>query len=282
MTRWLISPYFNEAEVFEIRLAELGDWADVIVVAEGNRTFAGTEREYEFPKENRRWEKWAKKIRYVEVDLPLYQDHEGKMAMQPFHSCINGPWLREQGLRGSLVSMMSDLDDDDVVLMSDADEIVRRETVERLERDVFKTPVLCFDLPQHVMYLNWRWPTEVGAVARLVRGSELRKKGVEKIARGGGYPIVNGDNHGWHFAYMGGLDRILYKINQAAHTELRPWAKSVNVSHCLITGQDIFGRYEHQAYSVPLADLPEYVQQNPEQFQLLLGADLHPGGVLVS
>lgn len=281
MTRWLISPYFNEAEVFEIRLAELGDWADVIVVAEGNRTYAGTEREYEFPKEEQRWKPWEEKIRYLQVDLPLFQDFEGRMAMQPFHSCISGPWLREQALRQSLVTAMRDLDDNDVVLMSDADEIVRREVAERMQHDIFKTPVLSFALPQHVMYLNWRWPAEVGAVARFVSGATLRRDGMETIVRGGGYPLVHGQDHGWHFAYMGGLERILYKIRQAAHTELRDWATTTNVSHSLLTGQDIFGRYEHQAYSVPLSDLPAHVQQNPERFGLLLGHELAPGGVLV-
>ena len=281
MTRWLISPYFNEAEVFEIRLAELGDWADVIVVAEGNRSYAGTERDYDFPRHSQRWEPWAEKIRYIEVDLPLYYDHEDKQPMQPFHSCINGPWLREEGLRASLLSAMDDLSDDDVVLASDADEIVRLESVERLERDVFKTPVLCFELPQYVMHLNWRWATEQGAVARLVRGSALRREGVQKIVRGGGHPLVHGKEHGWHFSYMGGLDRMLYKINQAAHIELRDWAKEINITRCLRTGEDMFGRFEHQSYSVPITDLPAYVQRNPERFQLLMGPELAPGGVLV-
>jgi hypothetical protein len=281
VTNWLISPYFNEAEVFEIRLAELGDWADVIVVTEGNRTYAGSEREYDFPKNAKRWKPWADKIRYVEVDLPIYPGGiEGLMPMQAFQSIHNGAWMREQTLRGEAVKLMEDLHSSDPVLISDADEIVRREVVEREARNLYKMGVIRFNLPQHVLYLNWRWQEEQGAVARLAEGKMIRDFGLQAIARGG-YDVLEGEDLGWHFAYMGGPERVLYKIQEAAHIELARYAIEQNVANSYKTGMDLFGRGEFQAYSVEDSALPEYVQKHKTKFKSLMGRDIHMGGVVV-
>lgn len=282
MTNWLISPYFNEAEVYEIRLAELGDWADVIVVTEGNRTYAGAEREYDFPKNAKRWKPWAEKIRYLEVDLPIHPGGiEDLMPQQAFHAIYNGPWAREQTLRGEAIKRMEDLGANDAVLISDADEIVRREVVEREAANLHKVPVIRFNLPQHVMYLNWRWEQEQGAVARLASGREIRLQGIQMVARGD-YSVALGEDMGWHFSYMGGPERVIHKIQQAAHVELARFGNERNVEECYKSGMDLFGRSEFHCYSVETSTLPEYVQKNASKFKSLMGPAIHPGGVLAA
>ena len=283
MTRWLISPYINEAEIFEIRLAELGDWADVIVVVEGNRTYAGSEREYDFPKQSKRWKPWEDKIRYAKIDLPIFPGgSEGLMPGQAFQATNNGAWSREVMLRGSLIKLMEDLHMEDPVLMTDADEIVRREVIEREEENLFKLPgypVVRFALPQHILYLNWRWPVVQGAVARLAHGSIIRQQGLQTIVRGEG-SLVMGEDLGWHLAYMGGPERVKYKIQQAAHIELARYGTDANIAHSYETGMDLFGRHEFQAYSVDTSCLPEYVQKNSSKFKKLMGPDIHAGGII--
>ena len=94
MTRFLVFPYFNEAEVVEIKLAEMEPWYDAVVIVEGNRTYAGAMREYDFP--NHDWSRWEGKIRYKQIELPLFPGVEGVQPAQAFEATPNGAWFREE------------------------------------------------------------------------------------------------------------------------------------------------------------------------------------------
>jgi len=269
--RWLVFPYFNEAEVVEIKLAEMESWFDAVVIVEGNRTYAGAERELDFQKHD--WSRWEGKIRYKAIDLPLFPGFEGLQPSQDFTAVANGAWLREEYLRNSPLSLMPDLEDDDVVLLTDADEIVKPDVLRRLESYSVR-----FHLPQYVMHLNWRWVWEPQAVARITTGGQIMQKSIQGVVRGmeGEMRPVMGDM-GWHFSYMGGRERARYKIMQAAHIELAKHAG--NVERSFETGEDLFSRgASYQLYEAPLDELPEYVQQNYERFEWMFGDKLDPVG----
>jgi beta-1,4-mannosyl-glycoprotein beta-1,4-N-acetylglucosaminyltransferase len=280
--RWLVFPYFNEAEVVEIKLGELGHWADVIVVAEGNRTYAGEEREYQFDKE-KRWHPWHDKIRYLPVDLPLFPGIEGIQPSQAFQQANNGAWMREEYLRNAPSALMNDLMPQDIVLLTDADEIPSLKTVEMYEKNLIATEerpsdqVIRFNLPQHLLYLNWRWTWEPQAVARLATGYQVLRRGIHDVVRDDATPLAGVTDGGWHFSYMGGRERVIHKITQAAHIELARYGTWDNVGRCFVTGEDLFGRGEdYQLVSVPFETLPSYVKSYRNHFDWMLGEELVP------
>ena len=170
---------------------------------------------------------------------------------------------------------MPDLEPEDKVLLTDADEIVKPDVAFRLE-DYF----VRFHLPQYVMHMNWRWVWEPQAVARFATGAQILQHGIQGIVRGleaEARPVMG--DMGWHFSYMGGRERAKHKITQAAHIELARYGTSDNVGRCFTTGEDLFGRgASYQLYSAPLEELPEYVQQNYEKFEWMFGDELDPVG----
>lgn len=275
MTRWLVSPFFNEADVFEIRLGVMGDWADRIIVAEGDLTYAGAKRELVFPQHAERWRPWAKKISYVPVEMPVFEKEHFSYS-RSFQAGTGGAWKREELLRNAPLSVMEDLHPDDFVFLSDADEIVRPELLE--ERELVDpqlySPIL-WNLPQHVMHLNWRWPDEVGAVARLVSGRSILESNIQSMVRDVRISAQSTKRCGWHFSYMGGKDMVVHKIKQAAHQELAHHADDEeHIERCLRTGRDMFKRTNRGAISVPLTELPTYVGKNLSKFVHLFGPEI--------
>lgn len=271
MTRFLVFPYFNEAEVVEIKLAEMEPWYDAVVIVEGNRTYSGNPREYDFPKHD--WSRWEGKIRYKQIDLPLFPGVEGIMPEQDFQATENGAWFREEYLRNSPLGQMPDLEDDDLVLLTDADEIVKPQELFKVEERVVSEKVMRFNLPQYVMHLNWRWSWEPFAVARMAMGDLVRQLGIQGVVRGVDARQVPYNDLGWHFSYMGGRERARFKVENAAHIELAKHAD--NVERSFETGEDLFGRGEtYQLHEAPVDELPMYVQQNYDRFRWMLGPGL--------
>ena len=64
-----LTPYFNEIDILEIRLATLDEVVDVHVIAEATSTHSGKPKPLTLPDHTDRLEPWLHKIRYVPVDL---------------------------------------------------------------------------------------------------------------------------------------------------------------------------------------------------------------------
>lgn len=253
-----LTPFFNELDVLEIRLAELDPVVDVHVIAEMPITHTGRAKPLYFQANRERFQPWRHKIRHIVVeDYP-----EG-----------GSDWLRENHQRDALSRGLEGLEPDDLVLLSDVDEIPRRTLVEDLwDGNLDVVMPLHVSFPIHLYRLDWRWPNpEPGfTVCRFFAG-ELATNGIENLRKGGMANICG--ECGWHFAYMGDEERISTKIDSIADEWVKReahWRDPEHLRRCIETGKDLFGRSERQCERVPLENLPEHVQQNPERFAHLL------------
>lgn len=283
MTVWSLTPYLNEVDAFEIRLAELDPVVDIHVIAESTTTYSGDPKPLFYEEDSDRFKPWKDKIRRVIVDDPPPKNYG---VFQPFGDPDR--WRRENWQRAALSRALKDLEPDDVVIVSDADEIPRAELIlEYLEREI--THPVRPHLPMHVGMLNWRWPHTLGVILRVFRGHELLQGGhdPETIRRVNvadewtvpNWPIFHGDGngydlgrYGWHLSYLGGPDAIRYKLRVAAHPELEreEWMTDEHIERCLATGHDLFDRPDRWCYWIPPSLLPPYVQANEERFADLL------------
>lgn len=109
--------FFNEFDLLEVRLRELDPVVDVFVLAEATRTFSGTPKPLYFEENKEHFWPYLHKIRHIIVDdMPDDPD----------------PWKLESHQRRSLARGLVGLDDMDVVIVTDADEILRHQTVASL------------------------------------------------------------------------------------------------------------------------------------------------------
>ncbi|PWC87975.1 hypothetical protein TSH100_08775 [Azospirillum sp. TSH100] len=196
--------YFKEAEILEIRLAELHDVVDGFVVVEATRTHSGEPKALTFGEHRERFRPYMDKIRYVVVDELV-----GTFS-----------WQREAYQRDAILRGLDGCRDDDMVIVSDVDEILRREVVERLRGGgpAFDT-VFTAELDLFFYRLNCRfardWRAAGAAPFRVIR--QTGPNAVRYLAKQGIGHVIR--DAGWHFSWMGGLERFSAKLNAYAHQE---------------------------------------------------------------
>jgi beta-1,4-mannosyl-glycoprotein beta-1,4-N-acetylglucosaminyltransferase len=270
MAVWSLTPLFNELDILEIRLAELDPIVDVHVISESQLTYSGDRKPLHLTEclGDARWNPWRSKMRVVVPYVPEGKD-EGRG--RPFEPHEGLRWRRENYQRDGLIVGCSGLADEDLVLLSDIDEIPSASVVRDMDIHLGAGEIRRVHLPQHVMYLDWRWtsPSTI-AICRFTDGETLKRMGPQAVRlHERGTPSV--DYHGWHFSYMGGAEMIRHKIVSAAHSELdRPeWTDLDRIEERLERGIDMFDRRK-PLVRVELDRLPVHVRENEDRFDHLL------------
>jgi len=210
---------FNELDLLDLRLHELCDVVDRFVIAEATTTFAGEPKALHFRAHQSRFADFADRITYIVVD-----DMPGQGA---------SGWDRQSHQRQALARGLVGATDDDIILLSDVDEIVRPEALRQfIARDPGKAEIGCFELRHFNYYLNWecdqRWlrsgPRAVRhrffrdfPNLRWVRGPSETLfqdlgRGIDCWRRFG-RPMhrVLFKDAGWHFTYLGGAEALVAK-----------------------------------------------------------------------
>src|SRR5690348_14716255 len=134
--------FFDELDLLEIRLTELYPVVDRFVIVEADHTFTGISKSYNYQENEARYSQWADKIVYLPISLS---------------SSTNSAWGLEQVSRNYLEQWLQDnTKEPDYVIVSDADEIVRREMVFVVQQAVKPGIVVGIEQPYHWYWLNWK------------------------------------------------------------------------------------------------------------------------------
>jgi beta-1,4-mannosyl-glycoprotein beta-1,4-N-acetylglucosaminyltransferase len=256
--------FFNELDLLELRLKLLDEVVDKFVICESNITFSGNSKSYNFEDNRSRYKKWEDKIIY----LPVEQTKEGiTFEKVNDYTPYNGPFLLEYQQRNALLYASELMNDDDIIFMGDIDEILDPRAVTALVQsgalvDGSNTSISLAML-FHYYYMNCQveghdrdW---VGTVS--CRGDFFKKNGPQYLRDNRKYfPIL--PNAGWHFSYLGGIEKVKTKIESFAHTELnRPDITSEqNILNAISKGVDIFKRDGVSYKTVPISVYPDSIR----------------------
>jgi hypothetical protein len=283
VTTWSLTPFFNEVDLLEIRLATLDEVVDIHVIAEATKTYSGRHKSLYFRENEDRYAPWKDKIRYVVVDdMP---GGRNTVAPRQLLRAASGDdnWRREHHQRDALRRGLEGMGPEDKVLLSDLDEILMPEVVDEI--DTGKGPVLDQfgrlgrirpSVSLHLYWLNWRWSLiHHTPIACLTNGAVMMTLGPQKVRALPGVPFDKGQVCGWHFSYMGGLTAIQNKLSLAAHQEVNKPAynRAAWIRKCMQTGEDLFHR-KGSMTSVGLDELPGYVGANLDRFDHMMGPKL--------
>jgi beta-1,4-mannosyl-glycoprotein beta-1,4-N-acetylglucosaminyltransferase len=205
--------FFNEVELLNFRLEYLSDIVDYFIITEGKTTFSGKDKPQNFSFDIIKNEAVKNKIRYYYVDFddaayinpPIYQEFENETKC----------WQREEYQRDYLFNGLFDANEDDIVLITDIDEIpsenalrvIKKEnhildsfSIASLEMDHFYSSIL-----NRTQF--WYHPKIVKFKKINKRFSAIRLSQHEMLVKGAG----------WHFTSFGGKDRLVTKINSFSH-----------------------------------------------------------------
>ena len=112
--------FFNELDLLEIRLNELYNSVDYFVIAEANMSHSGKPKDYVLEENWERFKPFQDKIRYLKIDdFPV----------------THNSWVREKFQRDALSRGFTDMQSDDLIIISDLDEIPRAEIIDMIKED---------------------------------------------------------------------------------------------------------------------------------------------------
>jgi beta-1,4-mannosyl-glycoprotein beta-1,4-N-acetylglucosaminyltransferase len=270
--------FFNELDLLEIRLRLLEDVVDRFVLVEADRTFSNQPKPMWFAENRPRFARWDGRITYVRME----HDATGLDFSRPsFYTPTLGPWFLERRQRDGFAVINAELADDDVVLVSDVDEVPSpesvREAVDRFVRQPGRTPGYVFRQLMHHYYLNMQSTgldrVHLGTCA--VHGEFFRGM-APNLVRRARWPWPRIGAAGWHFSFLGLPDEIAYKIQSYSHQEFNHAAviDANRVARVVHEGRgvtDHFGYYYEQrplstyppALAAIMADYPHLLCDEP-------------------
>ena len=197
--------FHNELELLEVRLAELYEVVDRFVLVEATYTHAGDPKPLHYAENRARFAAYADKIVHVVV-----ADDPGGFA-----------WQREAHQREAIARGLEDCGPDDLIIVGDADEILRAPVVERLRHEPDGgAGLFAPQLDIFLYFLDLKspepWVSVAAAPWNLIRrigpnrARYLAKQGIGRVV----------PNAGWHFTWMGGIERFRAKLESFAHREM--------------------------------------------------------------
>ncbi|MCG5240660.1 glycosyltransferase [Azospirillum doebereinerae] len=197
--------FYNELDLLEVRLAELYPVVDRFVLVEATYTHAGAAKPLHYADNRARFAAYADKIVHIVV-----AEDPGGFA-----------WNREAYQRDAILRGLGECRPSDMILISDADEILRAPVVERLRREPDEGATLFAPhLDIFLYFLDLKapdpWVSVAAAPWELIRriganrARYLPKQGIGRVV----------PDAGWHFTWMGGADRFLAKLEAFAHREM--------------------------------------------------------------
>jgi Glycosyltransferase family 17 len=202
--------FFNELDLLEIRLQELYDVVDYFVIAESNMSHSGKPKEYTLLENMARFEQWSDKIRRIAVDdMPV----------------TDNSWVREKFQRDALSRGLTDVESDDLIIISDLDEIPRAEIIEMIKEDenqyeryVLQVPLFRYKFN----FLKWYQPV-INNQMIVTRAHVFTNPERERDYTHAWLPpapdVVYLEHAGWHFSYLGDDKNAVHKLQNFAHTE---------------------------------------------------------------
>lgn len=229
MTKIVEAVLFNdELELLEARLHEGAGIVDRWVIIESPETFTGTPKPVHFQESRRRFRDFNSKITRLEV---------------PPAPPETTPWQREMRQRDALKTYLPWLHGDDLVALSDGDELTRSAVWGRIASATHGGGSVSLHKPTWYYTLTWALPDN-GPIVSSLRSKAARVdtliecKSVGEWANDLSFPVI--PDSGWHLSCLGGPARLLEKIRSFSHQELNTpdWATYENCRRLIADGVD--------------------------------------------
>ena len=207
--------FFNEEHIFDLRINILNEFVDFFVVVESTCDHQGNPKKLNF--DLNKFKKYENKIIYVVVD------DTAEKIKKPH---IGGHSLTEQHQRNSIMKGLKDSNDDDLIILSDVDEIPDLTKINEFNKKnkyaVFSQKAFAYKLNLFNSVEN-NWHGSKMCLRKdlkspqWLRNLKFKKYPFWRIDKPRNMQIIQ--NGGWHFAYLLDSQGISKKIKSFAHGE---------------------------------------------------------------
>ena len=222
--------YFDEEVVLDLRLNALNKYVDYFVIVESTYNHRGDKRELLF--DHKRFEKFKEKIIYLiydkrpeNIEEILSNDNESEKSRKYILNAL----YRENGQRNFIINGLNEAKNDDMILISDLDEIPNLENL-----DLYKINQKIILFKQDMFYYkfnlnlpNFIWTGTKGCKKKYLKTPQwLRNIKDRKFhfyrldvffskTKFINIKIIN--NGGWHFTNIKTASEIQHKLKSYLH-----------------------------------------------------------------
>ena len=258
--------YFDEDMLLDIRLHTLSKHVDKFIISESKEDHSGKKKKLNFDIKN--FTKFKEKISYIVVEeLPKNKENLKKNW---------GPdWIRENFHRNSLANGYKNFSDNDLIMISDLDEIPDPKKISEFRDDEKYACFIQKNFQQKINLLNTSQKYWAGTKIckkkylkspQWLRNIKTKKRPFWKFYK----PkepqlIIDG---GWHFSFLKNSEDISKKIQSYAHQEYHQnkYTDINKIQKKLNQKSDLFDR-DYKYEKVDLNDkFPEYIINNKKKF----------------
>ena len=279
--------FFNELDLLEIRLNELKDVVDKFVIVESTETFSKKKKKlyYDENKDKDRFSKFKDKIIHI-----IVEDSPEKISTK---TESENRWAVEHFQRNCIARGLTNCKPDDIILVSDVDEIPRVSSINKSLEILNENKMSIVSFRQRFFYyfLNGLCveKTNASKMSPWMGTTACRYEGfigAEKMRKTKGRNKLVLDDAGWHFSYLGGPEKIAYKIESFSHSEYdnSNIKDKTRIMNRIENGMDLFDRPNRpkQVYVEIDESFPEYLKNNIEKFKHLIKEKIVKVGLVIT
>jgi beta-1,4-mannosyl-glycoprotein beta-1,4-N-acetylglucosaminyltransferase len=268
--------FFNELDLLELRLNILNDTVDYFVIVESTVTFSGNFKELVYENNKELFKDFHHKIKHIIIDdTPIsfskieYVDDSLQNKILKYVDESTGwnresepQWGRETYQRECIIRGLFDCDDDDIIIISDLDEIPNNDEIVNINNDV-----VCFKQKMYCFYLNLL--KEIGwSGTKACKWNILKDISLNHL-RQNKHTTKYIENGGWHFSFMGGQSTVHQKIEAYSHQEFNNPHILDNIENNMNNNNDPF--FRGQLTQVEIDNTyPKYLLDNLDKYKHMI------------
>ena len=283
--------FFDEEQIWDLRLNVLNDAVDFFVIVESMYNHKGKKRELIFNKN--KFRKFKDKIIYLVYDqIPLGIENVNKSDSEDEKSkkYIMNAVYRENGQRNHIAEGLKNSNSEDVIIISDVDEIPN---LDNLDFKKINKKIILFAQDMLYYKFNLQLPELIWTGTKACKKKDLESPQWLRKVKDRKYPFYRIDtyfskkkyinceiinNGGWHFTNLKTAEEIEYKLKSYLHhiefdknpvskKEISEVIKNKIAIYDLSVDQrqDKFGGKKLKKY--PIEKLPDFLQNNLESYK---------------
>ena len=222
--------YFDEEVVLDLRLNTLDKYVDYFIIVESSFTHRGDKRNLKF--DHKKFEKFKDKIIYLTYDKEpdgIEVVYENDNEAEKSRKYILNAAKRENGQRDYIVNGLQKASFEDLVLISDVDEIPN---LEEINLDDLKEKILMFQQDMFYYKFDLKLPNMVWSGTKGCRKKDLLSPQWLRNIKDKKYSLFRLDiifsktkynsikfikNGGWHFSNIKSPKEIEHKLKSYLH-----------------------------------------------------------------
>jgi beta-1,4-mannosyl-glycoprotein beta-1,4-N-acetylglucosaminyltransferase len=236
----------TELDLLEFRLNVLDQVMDQFVIVESTVEFSGRPKPLYFADNKERFAPWKDKIKHVVIsDTP---------------DSGSNRWPREYFQREAIIRGLRGCKTNDLVFMSDVDEIPDPEAVKMNKHGGYHQIYSMY-------YANTVCATENWVGTTALYYFQYQHIGCQKV-RNDRYSFQRVNPGGWHFAYMMNVQQIHEKLGAFAHAEHDTSQIHANIEKRISELRDLFGAHQEPLEITNISGyFPNYLKNNHHKYK---------------